>query len=514
MLIGTGKKVSPGGVGGNSGNAYTNTTANFAMPAALATIQISVLNTAWMVAGEPIFISNAGTFVVSSIQSGVLVTIVNTGQAENVAPATNVPGGQSVTPTGFKGVSGASGSGSLNAISPTTTKGDIIVDNGATSPIASDVRVAAGSNGQVLAADSAQPSGLGYKTIAPNTAVADGDIAIFSGTTGTPMAIKDSKLLITADGAIQSTPTGGNARGSKAVDLQVTRVGVAQVASGANSGVLSGESNLANAADSFVGGGNTNSASAAHAAVAAGFGNIASGANSFVGAGANNTASAPSGAIAGGSGNTASGSGGSFVGGGDNNTSSGVDSVVCGGNGNAASAQESAILCGNSNIANVRLATVLGGISSKAYLWGMLARNSGIFSVAGDCQASELMWRVSTTDATANVEAFLDGTSLRAVIPNNTVWGFFFLIVGRSSAGVCAAWSVYGAIQNNANTVTLVAAVTPAVTADGTGGTWGVAGSIAVSADNVNKSLKVAVTGAVATNIRWFAHARINEIGF
>ncbi len=328
------------------------------------------------------------------------------------------------------------------------------------------------------------------------------------------MAVKDSKLLITSDGAIQSTPTGGNARGSKAVDLQVTRTGIAQVASGANSGILAGESNTANGTDSFVGGGNSNSASALHAASVAGFGNIASGANSFVGAGNGNTASAPNSTVSGGASNTASGSGGSVVAGGDNNISSGADSFVGGGNGNTASAQESAVLSGNSNVASTRIATVLGGISAKAYLWGQKSHNAGIFAAAADSQTSELLWRIATTDATANVESFLDGGTARAVIPLNTTWAFEIYTIARSSAGVCAMWKTEGAIQNNANTVSLVAAVTQSVIADGTGTTWGVTANHVVSADNTNKSLKVAVTGAVATNIRWVTRARLVEVGF
>lgn len=514
ITINSGAQVAPGGVGGNSGNAYTNTTGGFVMPAVNGTVQIPVLNTAWMVAGEPIFISNAGSFLVSSIQSAISVTLVNLGYSENVAPATNVPGGQGVTPTGRKGNTGATGLGTLNSISPTTNKGDLIVDNGAASPAANDVRLAAGTDGQILASDSAQPTGLGWKTVTPNTAATDGDIVIFSGTTGKPMAVKDSKLLITATGAIQSTPTGGNARGGGAVDLQVTRTGIAMVASGTNSGILSGESNTASGTDSVVAGGNQNSAIGFHSAICAGFGNLSSGSNSFVGAGNGNTASAPNSTVGGGTLNTATGSGGSTIAGGENNISSGVDSFVGGGNGNQATGQESSIIGGNGNLASAREACVVTGISAVANKWGQVVQNAGIFAAAGDCQESELMWRISTTDATANVEAFLDGISTRATIPINTTWTFDILVTGRSSAGVSACWRVVGGLQNNANTVSLVAAVTTTVLADGTGASWGVAGGVSVTADNVNKSLKIAVTGAVATNIRWGIHARLVEVGF
>jgi hypothetical protein len=87
-------------------------------------------------------------------------------------------------------------------------------------------------------------------------------------------------------------------------------------------------------------------------------------------------------------------------------------------------------------------------------------------------------------------------------------------VIGRSSAGVCAVFETKGGIQNNAGTVTLIAANTQTVVVDGTGGTWGVTANLAVTADNANKSLKVAVTGAGATNIRWVAHARLVEVNF
>lgn len=513
-VIAAASEVSPGGIGGNIGNAYTTTTAAYVQPAVGANVNVAVVTSAWAAVGEPIFIATGGSYTVFAIPDGLHITVTNLGYPANAAPATNIVNPQQVTPSGVRGATGPSGASTLNGLSPTTTKGDIIVDNGANSPLASDVRLGVGTNGKALVADSTQATGLNYATITPNVAATIGDIPIFSSTAGTPIALSDSKLLITADGAIQSTPSGGNPRGSKAVDLQVTRTGAGQVASGANSGVLSGESNTASGTDSVVAGGNGNSASALHAAVAAGFTNIASAANAFVGGGNGNTASAPDSTVGAGANNTASGAGGSVVAGGDNNISSGTDSFVGGGNGNHATAQESSVVGGNSNIASARVSTVLTGISALAYLWGQVSSGNGIFAAAGDAQSSELQWRISTTDATANVEAFLDGVAARAVIPLNNSWAFDIIAIGRSGAGVGAVWRVTGGIQNVAATVSLIAAVTTTVLADGTGATWGVAGNFVVSADNVNKSLKIAVTGAALTNIRWVIHAKLVEVNF
>lgn len=514
ITINSGAQVAPGGVGGNSGNAYTNTTGGFVMPAVNGTVQIPVLNTAWMVAGEPIFISNAGSFLVSSIQSAISVTLVNLGYSENVAPATNIPGGQGVTPTGRKGNTGATGLGTLNSISPTTTKGDLIVDNGAASPAANDVRLAAGSDGQVLASDSAQPTGLGWKTVTPNTAATDGDIVIFSGTTGTPMQVKDSKLLITATGAIQSTPTGGNARGTSAVDLQVVRVANTQVASGTRSALLGGQNNTASGQNSFVGGGESNIASGLDSTISGGNGNAASNQSTVVSGGNGNTASGSAASIVGGAGNIASGLASCVVGG-VSNTASG-DYSFCGGGQNNQSLGLNSVCLGSLNFvgANGNAAAIIGGTAGAVNLYGQIGHANGFFGQAGDAQTSELLWRIATTDATANIELFLDGAGLRGVIPLNTTWGFEIWVVGRSSAGVSAVWRTIGGIQNNANTVSLVAANTQAVVVDGTGGTWGLSANVLIDADNTNKSLRIRVTGAVATSIRWVARARLVEVGF
>lgn len=526
----SGAKVSPGGTGGTSGNAYTLTSANFTQPAVNAQVNVAVVNSAWAVVGQYVFVSAGGTYTVFSVPDATHITLTNLGYSGNAAPATLITSPQGVSPAGPQGPAGSGAGVTLNSISPTTTKGDLIADNGANNPLASDVRVGVGTNGQALVANSTQPAGVGYATITPNTAATTGDIAIFSGTSGTPLAVTDSKMLITTDGALQSTPSGGNARGTKAVDLQVDRAANTQVASG-NDSVLSGginntasaqqatvsggSTNTASGVNSTVGGGSTNTASQPTATIAGGSNNNASGQQSFIGGGDSNTASNTGATVGGGTGNTASASR-STVAGGTGNLANGLDATCGGGSSNSCAGAGATIAGGTANTTTAAFSTVPGGEQAAAVNWGQMAHASGVFVNAGDAQTSEVIWRATTTDATAGVELFLDGAgaSQRAVVPLNTAWAFVVRVIGRSSAGVCAVWETKGGIQNNAATVSLINTNTQAVIVDGTGGTWGLSANLAVTADNTNKSLKVAVTGAAATTIRWVAHARLVEVNF
>jgi hypothetical protein len=494
--IAAGAKVSPGGIGGNAGNAYTLTSANFNQPAVGAqTASIPVLDSTWAGVGQRVYVVGGGYYTVFALADGTHMTLTNDGDPGNAAPAAVVNSPAHVSPAGLRGAAGSGGISTLNGISPTTTKGDLIADNGANSPLASDVRLAVGTNGKALVADSTQPTGLKYATITPNAAATTGDIAIFSGTAGTPLSVVDSKLLITSDGAIQSTPTGGNARGSKAVDLQVQRAANADVASGANSMIGGGKDNVASGDNSVVAGGNANSASALHSAILGGFLNIAA---------------SPLSVVVGGSTNDAQNDG-DFIGGGSLNLAGGGSTVITGGSSNLTSASHAVVAGGADNSATGENSAIPGGQGAKAYLWGQVAHASANFALAGDAQASELIWRNSTTDATPT-ELYLKPATLRAILPTNTTWGFRGQVVARTDAGNCGMFGIRGAIKNNGGVATLVGApVVDAVIADG-----GFPGGavVAVTADGVHLSLLITVTGAVATNIRWVAHCRLIEVSF
>jgi microcystin-dependent protein len=88
--------------------------------------------------------------------------------------------------------------------------------------------------------------------------------------------------------------TGGNPRGTAAIDLQTTRLSSSpgQVAGGDYSVISGGQNNTASAATSTVGGGQNNTASGSSAVVSGGDNNIASGNFSAVPGGQSSTASA------------------------------------------------------------------------------------------------------------------------------------------------------------------------------------------------------------------------------
>lgn len=83
----------------------------------------------------------------------------------NAPPGTVIPTAGGVSPGGIQGPAGPSSTATLNGISPTTTKGDLIVDDGGGGGGASDTRLAIGTDGQVLHTRSSQALGQQWSGI-------------------------------------------------------------------------------------------------------------------------------------------------------------------------------------------------------------------------------------------------------------------------------------------------------------------------------------------------------------
>jgi hypothetical protein len=299
------------------------------------------------------------------------------------------------------------------------------------------------------------------------------------------------------------TTTGGNARGARAVDLQMSRSGAAQVASGLQAFVGGGSRNTASASGTLVCGGYGNSATASYvdsypSAVCGGENNTASNHSTFVGGGRGNLASGTRASVCAGESNSST-QNSAFVGGGLGNLASGIGSVVAGGG--------ASDLIGGST-ASGSYSSILGGIKGEASRYGMQAHAAGQFANHGDAQRARFVLRNKTT-TNAAVELFLDGSATRLTIPSGKVLALTINISGISSTGAAVAHYLRQYCLKN------VAGTTSQVYAPVTIGTDNAAGTtIALSANDTNDALKVEVTGITSEIWRWVASVDAVEIAF
>jgi len=119
---------------------------------------------------------------------------------------------------------------------------------------------------------------------------------------------------------------------------------------------------------------------------------------------------------------------------------------------------------------------------------------------------------ISTTNAsqvaltTTNSSASTDN---QVIANGNTIVSFLGTINARQKASegtACAAWRIEGVLrrEEHANTTVLVGST---ITVLDNTPSWG----LALSADTSNGALKIAVTGASSTNIRWQGTVHTNE---
>jgi len=198
--------------------------------------------------------------------------------------------------------------------------------------------------------------------------------------------------------------------------------------------------------------------------------------------------------------------------GGSANTADGSDSVAIGGKNNTAGtiANGYAIASGYDSHAEGEYSMAFGNrgraLEHNKYAHGMYPIGS---------QYGRLVLKAETTDATATV--MISGgvsasTDNQLVLSNNSAFAFHGTIVSRQQTSVgtaSAAWKIEGLIrrEGSASTTTLVNSATTVL--DNTP-SWG----MALSADTTNGCLKIEVTGAASTNIRWVATIHTSEVTY
>ncbi len=370
-------------------------------------------------------------------------------------------------------------------------------------------------------------------------------------------------IILNADttGAIQ-TDSGGNARGSSAIDFQKTRLNATEIASGSYAFIGGGYQNTASGDASNASGYDTTASGLA--STSSGSGTIA--ANDYTYAGGLNSGTGADTAWAFGDNASATGnvshaegqdttaSGDYSHAEGNSTTASGdyshAEGAGCTASGDASHAEGSATLAsglrshaeggsteatglyshaeGRQTIASgthshaegyLSWATELRAHASGYYALAShqaeFARAAGRFSQRGDAQYMINVQRRATTDAT-EAELTIDGTAPngdnRLVLPDETTWMFTIqLSAYNDTDNLAAGYFFKGVIRRDAvDSTVIIGAIEESIWEEGAMS----ACSVSVEADDIEESLVILVTGIAAKNIRWHAKVDISQVSY
>lgn len=382
-------------------------------------------------------------------------------------------------------------------------------------------------SGGTLSATGGGGGGLTKFTEAESTSAPNATVYVDSLTAAATSTNADVALVAKGSGSTlaqvpDGTTAGGNKRGQYATDLQKSRSAATNVASGSYSTILGGANNTASSNYSFIGGGQSNTAQTnTHATVCGGNGNTASGAYSFVGGGQTNICSATASAIVGGTSHTCSAGTSSFIGAGANNTLTGYYSFIGAGRYNNVPGYGAFVGAGTDNFADGDNSSVIGGrFGTVRGITGNVVISTGdrpIAAATGVSQTATLLLGRQTTTNTATVltsDTSAASTNNQVILPNNSAYSFSGeVIAGVTGAGNTARWTINGAIKRGASAATTAMVGTPTVTMthnDAGAAAW----TVAVTADTTNGGIKVEVTGAASTTIRWVCCINTVEVTY
>ncbi|MDC0117552.1 hypothetical protein OAI16_06635, partial [Flavobacteriaceae bacterium] len=173
-----------------------------------------------------------------------------------------------------------------------------------------------------------------------------------------------------------------------------------------------------------------------------------------------------------------------------------------------------AISIGNLSVASAPEAVALGK-NAKSVIKGKYAYSSSDTWGQGMAQYGCFVLKSDTTDATPEAlttDKTAAGTDDQVILPNNSAYSFSGTIVARQQASTgtaCAAWKIEGLIRREGSAGTTVLVNSATTVLDNTPA-WG----MALTADVTNGGLKIEVTGAAATNIRWVATIHTSEVTY
>lgn len=175
----------------------------------------------------------------------------------------------------------------------------------------------------------------------------------------------------------------------------------------------------------------------------------------------------------------------------------------------------SSVTLGRNSLASATYSICIGN-SGQNNIQSSIKFSGSQHANQGDAQIGLYPLMADTTDATATAMVTNHksgpgaGTSNQIVLPNNSAYAFHGTIVARQKAGdgtACAAWKIEGLIRREGSAGTTVLVNSATTVLDNTP-SWG----MALSADTTNGGLKVQVTGAASTNIRWTTSITTSEL--
>jgi len=200
---------------------------------------------------------------------------------------------------------------------------------------------------------------------------------------------------------------------------------------------------------------------------------------------------------------------------GDTNTT-GREAVGIG-ESNTASGLRNTVI-GYSSTGTADYSTTLGVSAADQGIKSRFAFSGSTFNNDGDSQHGMFPIRAATTDATATAlttDGNAASTNNQIILPNNSAYSFSGTIIARQQASAgsdYASWEIKGALLRDANAASTVLGngIVNKLYATSGASAW----AVALSADTTNGGLRVEVTGAAATNIRWVATVNTSEVTY
>jgi len=408
----------------------------------------------------------------------------------------------------------------------------------------SDITITYPSTSGTLALSGAGLTGFipSQNTAAPNNTVNASRLLVDATTANADIVLQPKGSGAFLAQLPDNATTGGNKRGSYAVDLQTQRTAANQVAAGNNSVIGGGYANridglgtasviaggnsnlLQNAGYSSILGGNANAVYAQNSSVVGGSGNYCNNQYSSVLGGFTNANQGYVATLISGGNNTInSGADYGLIGSGTNNNVNAAYSSIINGSSNNNSASYVSIVTGQFNTASTGSSTygLIAGASCGVYHEGGIAFgvaagtttnhqkvwSSGLATGnSGDVQQAEHHLYTTTTNG-SNVNLTIGGATLSnttsVAVPLNGTFLFKAIVSCKRSPTSTAdfgAWEVTGLAVNLAGTVTLFGTTVTIIHRTNGGYT------VNAVADNTNKTVNIVVQGVAGHTIIWSAY--------